>query len=221
MMGFGHSHTSMIRKNFSSTTAGSLSGYFWHTNATRIAQLMPPSKPSTLLYNPLHLAHFLIALKATLNTDWSGTKSSRYSATLAPFRLRTDESSIISKGSGSFSRSSGANRRSTSVVFILNFNTGVYASRTGITLPSPTSSRFSRRFANRSKKAVRVQCLGATSTRSISASGVWTSNLTDPNVLSSHLGLESWSLPCRSHSSRHQCWHSAATSSIREALLLE
>ena len=55
-------------KNFSTTTAGSLSGYFWQTKATRMAQLMPPKSPSTLLYNPLHRAHFLIALKATLNT---------------------------------------------------------------------------------------------------------------------------------------------------------
>ena len=49
MMGFGHSHTSMIRKNFSNTTAGSFNGYFWHTKATRMAQLMPPSNPRTLL----------------------------------------------------------------------------------------------------------------------------------------------------------------------------
>ena len=49
IMGFGHSHTSMIRKNFSNTTAGSFRGYFWQTKATRMAQLMPPSNPRTLL----------------------------------------------------------------------------------------------------------------------------------------------------------------------------
>mmetsp|Transcript_24114 Transcript_24114/g.74344 ORF Transcript_24114/g.74344 Transcript_24114/m.74344 type:complete len:292 (-) Transcript_24114:199-1074(-) len=221
--GFGQSHASKTRKNLATTVDGAAFGNRWQTNATRIAQFTPPSRPRTLEYRPFCRAHRFTALSATLNAATSGTSLRSSSATRAPFKDRTAKSSSPSKiassmtssGSGSAARWSGAKRRSTSVDPARSLTTGVYASRTGMTRPGPTSGLRSSRRARRSKNALRVQWRGATRTTSTSASGAWTSNRTLPNVRSSQRGASSRDPPWSAHSSAHHSCASCSRSATR------
>lgn len=117
LTGLGQLQVENLLKNARNSSDGVASGFFWDTQQTKIAQLTPPKKPSTLLYSPWTRAHSFTARRVSRKfSSWVGllpTVDSRYCATLTPLMLRMEGSSNPRRSVSSTSTSGIASISST------------------------------------------------------------------------------------------------------------
>ena len=104
-----------------------------------MAQLTPPRKPITFEYTPRFFAHSLSARSTVLKCAMLGTRRSIMSVTRQPFSdltlwssmLRSTDSWVMSKSSGTVGVAKRAYSRSMSTPANIILMTGTFASGTG------------------------------------------------------------------------------------------